>query len=165
MVPPIISQNNLPGVPLEPTYQSANKPPLQAGKSAFEGLSKFLNPMPIGVTFRSELPVFDKVKEINDHLPNMTINDGLKDTKKRPLLDQIIHQNVLTAHIPTQVKIDKYLDVLKKKVKHDYTLPLSAKQLRTEYKNSPFFKDIHNYISKGTCCFKGNAPETFQSGM
>ena len=31
VVPPIIPQNNLPGVPLEPTYQSANKPPLQAG--------------------------------------------------------------------------------------------------------------------------------------
>ena len=34
VVPPIVLQNNLPGVPLEPTYQSANKPPLQAGKSA-----------------------------------------------------------------------------------------------------------------------------------
>ena len=85
IVPPIIPQNNLPGVPLEPTYQSANKPPLQTGKSAFEGLSKFLNPMPIDVTFRGELPVFDKVKEINDHLPDMTINDEIKDTKKRPL--------------------------------------------------------------------------------
>ena len=63
MVPPTIPQNNLPGVPLEPTYHSANKPPLQTGKSAFEGLSKILNPMPIDVTFRGELPVFDKVKE------------------------------------------------------------------------------------------------------
>ena len=82
MVPPIILQNNLPGVPLEPTYQSANKPLLQTGKSAFEGLSKFLNPRPIDVTFRGELTVFDKGKEINDHMPNMTIEDELKDTKK-----------------------------------------------------------------------------------
>ena len=162
IVPPTIPQNNLPGVPLEPTYQSANKPPLQAGKSAFEGLSKFLNPMSIDVTFRGKLPVFDKGKEINDHLPNMTINDDLKDTKKRPLLDHIIDHNVLRAHIPKQVEIDKFLDVLKKKVIHDYTLPLSAKQLRAEYKNSPFFKDIHNYISKGTCCFKGNALRLFK---
>ena len=73
-------------------------------------------------------------------------------------------QNVLRAHIPKQVEIDKFLDVLKKKVIHDYTLPLSAKQLRAEYKNSPFFKDIHNYISKGTCCFKGNAPRLFKVG-
>ena len=80
--------------------------------------------MPIDVTFRGELPVFDKGKEINDHLPNMTI----KDTKKRPLLDHIIDHNVLRAHIPKQVEIDKFLDVLKKKVIHDYTLPLSAKQ-------------------------------------
>ena len=29
-------------------------------------------------------------KLINDHLPNMTINDELKDTKKTPLLDHII---------------------------------------------------------------------------
>ena len=162
IVPPTIPQNNLPGVPLEPTYQSANKPPLQAGKSAFEGLSKFLNPMPIDVTFRGELPVFDKGKEVNDHLLNMTINDDLKDTKKRLLLDHIIDHNVLRAHIPKQVEIDKFLGVLKKKVIHDYTLPLSAKQLRAEYKNSPFFKDIHNYISKGTCCFKGNALRLFK---
>ena len=144
MVPPIIPQNNLPGVPLEPTYQSTNKPPLEAGKSAFECLSKFLNPMPIDVTFRGELPVFDKGKEINDHLPDMTINDELKDIKRRPLLDHITDHNVLRAHISKQVEIDKFLDVLKKKVIHDYTMPLSAKQLRAEYKNSPFFKDIHN---------------------
>ena len=25
-----------------------------------------------------------------------------------------------------------------------------------------FFKDIHNYISKGTCCFKGNALRLFK---
>ena len=37
IVPPTRKQNNLPGVPIEPTYQSANKPPLQARKSAFEG--------------------------------------------------------------------------------------------------------------------------------
>ena len=143
----------MPGVPLEPTYQSANKPPLQTGKSVFQGLSKFLNPIPIDVTFRGELPVFDKGKEINDHLPNMTINDDLKDTKKRPLLDHIIDHNVLRAHISKQVEIDKFLDVLK---------PLSAKQLRAEHKNSPFFKDIHNYISKGTCCFKGNTLRLFK---
>ena len=101
--------------------------------------------------------MFDKGKEINDHLPDMTINDDIKDTKKRPLLDHIIDHNVLRAHIPKQAEIDKFLDVLKKKVIHDYTLPLSAKQLRAECKNSPFFKDIHNYISKGTCYFKGNA--------
>ena len=72
--------------------------------------------MPIDVTFRGELPVFDKGKEINDHLLNMTIDDELKDTKKRPLLDHIIEYNVLRAHIPKQVEIDKFLDVLKKKV-------------------------------------------------
>ena len=121
MVPPITPKNTLPGVPLEPTYQSANKPPLQAGKSAFEGLSKFLNTMPIDVTFRGELLVFDKGKEINDHFPDMTINDELKDIKKRPLLDNITDHNGLRAHIPKQVEIDKFLDVLKKKVIHDYT--------------------------------------------
>ena len=154
MVPPIIPQNNLPGVPLEPTYQSANKPPLQTGKSAFKGLSKFLNPMPMMLHVEVNYQYFDKGKEINNHLPNITIIDELKDTKKRPLLDHIIDHNVLRAHIPKQVEIDKFLDVLKKKVIHDYTLPLSAKQLRAEYRNSPFFKDIHNYISKGTCVSK-----------
>ena len=68
----------------------------------------------------------------------------------------------MRAHIPKQVEIDKFLDVLKKKFIHDYTLPLSAKQLRAEYKNIPFFKDIHSYISKGTFCFKGNALRLFK---
>ena len=31
-----------------------------------------------------------------------------------------------------------------------------------ELLNSPFFKDIYNYISKGTCCFKGNALKVFK---
>ena len=75
--------------------------------------------MPIDVTFRGELPVFDKGKDIDDHLPDMTINDELKDIKKRPLLDHITDHNVLTAHIPKQVEIDKFLGVLKKKAIHD----------------------------------------------
>ena len=37
MTPPITPQNNLPGVPLEPTYQSANKPPLQTIKRHSNG--------------------------------------------------------------------------------------------------------------------------------
>ena len=64
IVPPTIPQNNLPGVPLEPTYQSANKPPLQAGKSAFEGLSKFLNPIPIDVTLEVNYQYLIKVKKL-----------------------------------------------------------------------------------------------------
>ena len=60
-----------------------------------------------------------KVKKINDHLPDMTINDELKDTKKRPLLDHIIDHNAFRAHIPKEVEIDKFLDVLKEKVIHD----------------------------------------------
>ena len=40
--------------------------------------------MPIDVTFRGELPVFDKGKEVSDHLPDMTINDELEAIKKRP---------------------------------------------------------------------------------
>ena len=35
-------------------------------------------------------------------------------------------------------------------------------QLNNKELNSPFFKDIHNYISKGTCCFKGNALRLFK---
>ena len=38
--------------------------------------------MPIDVTFRGELLVFDKGKEINDHLPDMTINDELRHKEK-----------------------------------------------------------------------------------
>ena len=110
--------------------------------------------MPIDVTFRGELMVFDKGKEINDHLTKMTLNDKNKVTKKRPLLDHTIEHNVLRAN---KLKLNKFLDVLKEKVIHDYALALSAKKLRAEYMNSPFFKEFQNYISQGTCYFKGNA--------
>ena len=92
----------------------------------------------------------------------MSLETEFKDAKSAPLLKYILEKNVLKTHIPKQVEIDKFLDIPKKKVIHDYKLPLSAKQLRAEYKNSPFFKDIYTYITKGHSCFSGNALRLFK---
>ena len=69
--------------------------------------------MPIDVTFRGELPVFDKGKEINDHLPNMTILFQIKPAKHKSLPPKLVlcipesyiphiiylyHDNILGGH-------------------------------------------------------------------
>ena len=90
------------------------------------------------------------------------LNQNSKMLKLNHSRKYILERNVLKNHIPKQVEIDKFLDVLKEKLTHDYELPLSAKQLRAEYKNSPFFQDIYTYITKGHCCFTGNALRLFK---
>ena len=51
--------------------------------------------------------------------------------------------------------------------KEDIDLPdmtlISVKELRAEYPNSPFFKDIYRYIVKGSCSFTGNAKRVFKA--
>ena len=95
-------------------------------------MSQFLNPLPIDVSFRGELPAFDKDNDDTIDLPALSIEAEFKDANSEPLLKYILEKN----HIPKLVGIDKFLDVLKKKVIHDYKLPLSAKQLNTKIAHS-----------------------------
>ena len=52
--------------------------------------------------------------------------------------------------------------MLTEKVIHDYNVPITIKELRAEYKNSPFFKDIMIYITKGYCKYVGKAQRWFK---
>ena len=45
---------------------------------------------------------------------------------------------------------------------HDYNLPISVKELRAEYPTSPAFKDIYNYVIKGTLHLFGSSARKFK---
>ena len=56
--------------------------------------------------------------------------------KKRKLFHKIPVDTVFRRHIPKQVELDKFIDVLKEKVIHGYNIPLRVKALRAEYKEA-----------------------------
>ena len=93
----------------------------------------------------------------------MTLSDDIKQRNNFPIIGQIFDSNIFRHHIPKQVELDKFLQILKGKVIHDYYLPISIKELRAENPNSPFFKDIYRYIVKGSCSFTANAQRVFKA--
>ena len=55
---------------------------------------------------------------------------------------------IYSKHLPRHLEISKFLQSPKRKVKHDYEIPISIKELSAEYENSPLFEDIYKYITK-----------------
>ena len=101
----------------------------------------------------------DKVFE----LPNIIPTEGDLNLRKEQLFKFINNETIFRKHIPKQHELNKFLDSLKQKVIHDFELPLSAKELSAEYKNSPFFKDIIKYIRTNTCRYIGGSQTLFKS--
>ena len=128
----------LPQFLMKPQNPGETKP---VARLPYEGISHILNPVPINVMLRGQLPSFDDDKEDID-LPDMTLSDDMKQRIRFPLIGQILDSNIFRHHIPKQVELDKFLQILKKKVIRDYSLPISIKELGTEYPNSPFFSKI-----------------------
>ena len=126
----------LPQTLMKPQIPGENKP---VTRLPYEGISHILNPVPINVTLRGQLPPFDDEKEDID-LPDMKLSDDMKHRNSFPLIGQILDSNIFRHHIPKQVESDKFLQILKKKVIHDHSLPISFKELRAKYPNSPFLK-------------------------
>ena len=69
--------------------------------------------------------------------------------KSKKLFDEIQDEMIFRKHLPRQLEINKFLESLKRKVIHDYDIPISIKELSAEYEKSPFFMDIYKYITKG----------------
>ena len=69
--------------------------------------------------------------------------------KSKKLLDEIQDEMIFRKHLPRQLETNKFLESLKRKVIHDYDIPISIKELSAEYEKSPFFMDIYKYITKG----------------
>ena len=78
------------------------------------------------------------------------------------LMNHISDKNIFRKHIPKQVELDKFIKALKEKVIHDYNIPITVKELRVEYNNSPYFKDILTYITRGYCRYVGKAQRLFK---
>ena len=66
--------------------------------------------------------------------------------KPLPLLKDAAELDIFTRHIPKQVEIDKFLKVLKSKVRNSYNLPVQIQDLAQAYLTSPAFAGIYKYI-------------------
>ena len=87
-----------------------------------------LNPQPIEIELRGRLPSYDVDKAIQKYPFSMDIPliKELKE-KKRKLIKKIPKDTIFRRHIPKQVELDKFIDALKKKVIHNYNIPISVK--------------------------------------
>ena len=134
--------------------------PRQAMQTRYEGL---LNPLPIDIELRGRLPAYDVDKELRQYpfdLELPTIQELNKQKKK--LFHFIPEDTIYRKHIPKQVELAKFIDSLREKVIHDYNIPIAVKELRAEYKHSPYFRDILKYITTGYCKYVGKAQRLFK---
>ena len=113
----------------------------------FQGL---INPRPLDIRLLGTLSAYDKSiddkkqPEVSIRQPDMTMY-----RKSKKMFDDIQDEMIFRKQLPRQLEINKFLESLKRKVKHDYDIPISIKELSAEYEKSPFFKEIYKYITKG----------------
>ena len=83
---------------------------------------------------------------------------------RRPitLVEKIRDSSIFRKHIPRQSELDKYLEIMKKKIIHDYQLPITLQELQAEYQKSPYFKDIYKYVKTEIIHFQGKAATIFK---
>ena len=130
--------------PKEPTERIEN----------YKGL---LKPTPIEIELRGQLPPFDVDKELNFDLPKLIPTKKELEKENYKLMDHILDRDIFRKHIPKQAELDKFIKSMKEKVIHEYNIPITVKELRAAYNNSPYFKDILTYITKGYCRYVGKA--------
>ena len=92
------------------------------------------------LSLRGRLPSYDVDKAIQKYPFSMDIPSIEElNEKKRKLFNKIPEETVFRKHIPKQVELDKFIDALKEKVIHDYSIHISVKALRAEYKKKSIF--------------------------
>jgi hypothetical protein len=114
--------------------------------------------IPLDIRLQGEVPGFDDNYPMQD-IPTLRHPDPSMYKEPARLFDQISDSHIFRKHIPKQVELSKFMKVLKMKIVHDYEVPISLKELQADFKHSPYFKDIRQYITKGTC----NLPESYSS--
>ena len=95
------------------------------------------------------LPPIDLPPPDSQPLDTYRSPDDLLFRQPLPILHDSKDLDVFTLHIPKQTDIDAFLKVLKSKITKSYELPLSAIHVQHEYANSPAFRNIYAYITKG----------------
>ena len=128
-------------VPQDPITQHTDQ---RAKPKVYESLIK---PMPVNVQLQGTLPPYDvdRIWEETDWTPPKEV-----DQERKPLFKHIPDYQIFRAHIPKAAELKKFMKQLNSKVIHDYNLPISVKELRAEYPTSPAFRDIYNYVIRGT---------------
>ena len=130
----------------------------------FQGL---INPRPLDIRLLGTLPGYDDDKD-DKNQPEVSIRqpDKTMYRKSKKLFDEIQDEMIFRKHLPRQLEINKFLEPLKRKVIHDYDIPISIKELSAEYEKSPFFMDIYKYITKGhiPSSIKGQALRKLKTG-
>ena len=150
----------IPRIPVTlPNLQNVGRIPskgINKPSYAYEGI---LEPIPIDVRLHGQLPSYDmdKILEEDTLIPDIT-----DKRKSKQLFKSIDGKSILRSHIPKQVELDKFIESLRRKVIHDYKIPVSVKELKAEYPNSPFYRDIYKYIMKGVNRFVGKAQRLFK---
>ena len=113
----------------------------------YQGL---INPRPLNIRLFGTLPGYDN--GIDDKKqPGVSIRqpDKTMYKKSKKLFVEIQEKMIFRKHPPRQLEINKFLESLKRKVIHNYDIPISIKELSAEYEKSPFFNNIYKYITKG----------------
>ena len=125
---------------------------------------QILVPVNIDVTLKGQLSPFDMEKGFEaihttaEQLPDL---ESLFREDK-PLFKPCTEISLFMKHIPKQQELDKFVDYLKKRVIHDYKVPLTVKKLKAEYYVDPYFKDIVKYLEKVYCRYVGKAQTVFK---
>ena len=64
------------------------------------------------------------------------------------LTELIDTTKLIQKFLPKQMDIDKFLDIIKRKVLKGTHLPLTIKEIQTGYLSSPYFKDLYLFLSQ-----------------
>ena len=113
----------------------------------YQGL---INIRPLDIRLLGTLQGYNNDKDVENQ-PEVSIRqpDKTMNGKSRKLFDKTQDKMIFRKHLPRQLEINIFLESFKRKVIHDYDIPISIKELSAEYETSPFFKDIYKYITKG----------------
>ena len=64
------------------------------------------------------------------------------------LADLVNTNNIVQKYMPKQTDIDKILKIIQRKVLKGTYLLVTIKEIQAGYLNSPYFKDLHLYLTK-----------------
>ena len=132
----------------------------QKKQKKLKKIESILEPIPIDVQLKGQLPSYETGKEFE--FPNLMPTEAEVQKRCSKLFDFIQTEEIMTKHIPKQKELDKFLEDMKYKVIHDYKIPLLIKEIRAAYSSSPYFKDIYKYIEKGYNRYVGKAQRLFK---
>ena len=107
---------------------------------------------------QKDLSEIDLDRKVNIE-ENSAFQEGIiSETYKRPdrsyvqepqeLKDLIDTTKLVQKFLPKQMDIDKILDIIKRKVLKGTHLPLTIKEIQTEYVSSLYFKDLYLFLSQ-----------------